>query len=209
MSSRTYCFRPCPPHTGPYPPPPPSNASCTRQSAPSTTPAQISPAQCHPKYSRPSHIIESDPTSDSFRRSVPTNGTPPYSCITPQKQAAWGRMSGRLHLQKPLRRTLYQPAPYLRRRAPSMQNLFCLRTQAWAHRIPSHLHYGKDRVRIPYDHHYCPSPNCPRPQTLGCLSGKNMPPPIAPPSSKHCMNTYSVSRETTAVCPLASEPTEP
>ena len=47
-----------------------------------------------------------------------------------------------------------------------MQNLFCLRTQAWAHRIPSHLHYGKDRVRIPYDHRYCPSPDCP-PRTLG------------------------------------------
>ena len=26
-----------------------------------------------------------------------------------------------------------------------------------------------------------------------CPSGKNMPPPIAPPSPKHCMNTYSVS----------------
>ena len=41
-----------------------------------------------------------------------------------------------------------------------------LRTQAWAHRIPFHLHYGKDRVRIPYDHRYCPSPDCPS-QTLG------------------------------------------
>ena len=58
----------------------------------------------------------------------------------------------RLHLQKPLRRTLYQPAPYLPRRAPGMQNLLPLRTQAWVHRIPSHLHYGKDRARIPYDH---------------------------------------------------------
>ena len=47
-----------------------------------------------------------------------------------------------------------------------MQNLFRHRTQAWTHRIPSHLHYGKDRVRIPYDHRYCPSPGCP-PQTLG------------------------------------------
>ena len=72
----------------------------------------------------------------------------------------------RLHLQEPLRRTLYQPAPYLRSHAPGMLNLLRLRTQAWIHRIPSHRHYGQDRARIPYDHRYCPSPDCP-PQTLG------------------------------------------
>ena len=72
----------------------------------------------------------------------------------------------RLHLQEPLRRTLYQPAPYLRSHAPGMLNLLRLRTQAWIHRIPSHRHYGHDRVRIPYDHRHCPSPDCP-PQTLG------------------------------------------
>ena len=51
-----------------------------------------------------------------------------------------------LHLQTPLRRTLYQPAPYLRSRAPGMLNLLRLRTQAWFHRIPSHRHYGKNRA---------------------------------------------------------------
>jgi hypothetical protein len=56
---------------------------------------------------------------------------------------------------------------YLRSHAPGKLNLLRLRTQAWVRRIPSsHRHYGQGQARIPYDHSYCPSPDCP-PQTLG------------------------------------------
>ena len=157
--SPTFHLRPGPRSTGPSPPPLPWNAACTRPSAPSTTPAQTSPAQCHPKISRHLPQRENDPTIASFRKKVPESDTPPYSCITPQKQAAWGHTSTSI-CKRP------SDGPFMSQFPTSELILLRLRTQAWVHRIPSHLHYGKDGHESPTIAVTAP----PRPLAMNCMS---------------------------------------
>ena len=60
-----------------------------------------------------------------------------------------------LHLGVPLRRHLFQPAPYLRANSPYQLMLLRLRAQSWPNHIPTHMHYSRTGHRPDYPQRYC------------------------------------------------------